>query len=91
MTKTAFSINGKKKKVAGKKERDPNACPHRWIIDPPESSVSMGKCSVCGDKKEFQNSLPAEYLQWARNNTITETVSPNYYRSYPEKGVMVDD
>ena len=34
----------------------------RWLIDPPNGPVSMGKCSKCGIEKEFKNSF--EYNTW---------------------------
>ena len=34
----------------------------RWMIEPPNGPVSMGKCSKCGIEKEFKNSF--EYNTW---------------------------
>ncbi len=32
-----------------------NQCAHHWIIDPPDSRVSMGNCKKCGEVREFKN------------------------------------
>jgi hypothetical protein len=31
-------------------------CRHHWLIESPHGATSMGKCKVCGDVREFQNS-----------------------------------
>ncbi len=33
------------------------ACPHHWIIETPEGPVSQGRCRLCGEVKEFSNSV----------------------------------
>jgi len=37
-------------------------CPHHWIIDTPNGSVSGGRCKRCGITREFRNS--SEDLMW---------------------------
>ncbi len=32
-------------------------CPHHWIIETPEGPVSMGRCRLCGEEREFNNSV----------------------------------
>ena len=32
-------------------------CPHHWIIETPEGPVSKGKCRMCGEEREFSNSV----------------------------------
>lgn len=32
-------------------------CVHYWIIDVPSGPVSGGKCRLCGESKDFRNSL----------------------------------
>ena len=32
-------------------------CCHHWIIEPANGRVSWGKCQVCQEVKEFQNSI----------------------------------
>jgi hypothetical protein len=31
-------------------------CRHHWKIAPPNGATSLGKCSVCGEEREFHNS-----------------------------------
>ena len=31
-------------------------CIHHWIIEPPSSTMSYGKCKRCGKVSEFNNS-----------------------------------
>jgi hypothetical protein len=32
------------------------ACSHHWKIAPPNGATSIGKCSLCGEEREFRNS-----------------------------------
>lgn len=32
-------------------------CCHHWIIEPANGRVSWGKCQICHEIKEFQNSI----------------------------------
>ncbi len=34
-------------------------CAHHWIIETATGSVSKGKCELCGEKREFNNSFMA--------------------------------
>ncbi len=34
-------------------------CSHHWVIQTPDGPVSIGRCKVCGEEREFNNS--AEY------------------------------
>jgi len=38
------------------------ACPHHWVIDTPNGSLSGGRCKHCGITREFRNS--SEDLMW---------------------------
>jgi len=42
-------------------EQEGNGCVHYWVIDAPSGPVSGGKCRVCGEKKEFRNSLESGF------------------------------
>ena len=42
-------------------EQEGNGCVHYWVIDVPSGPVSGGKCRVCGEKKEFRNSLESGF------------------------------
>ena len=37
-------------------------CSHHWLIEPPNGAVSVGKCRLCGESREFRNSY--EYSSW---------------------------
>lgn len=43
-------------KVDTKKEEQP--CHHFWVIDVANGPSSLGKCRVCGEKREFLNAFP---------------------------------
>ena len=32
-------------------------CPHHWIIETPDGPVSTGRCRLCGEERQFSNSL----------------------------------
>ncbi len=32
-------------------------CTHHWIIETPHGPVSVGKCRMCGEEREFTNSV----------------------------------
>ena len=40
-------------------------CPHHWVIASPDGEMSLGRCKVCGEEKEFPNS--AEDYLWERS------------------------
>lgn len=43
--------------VAAKtEEMQAQACRHHWVIDAPEGALSLGRCKICGEQKEFRNS-----------------------------------
>ena len=37
-------------------------CSHHWSIEPPNGTMSIGNCKLCGEKREFRNSF--EYSSW---------------------------
>jgi hypothetical protein len=37
-------------------------CVHHWSIEPPNGTISIGRCKICGDTREFRNSF--EYSSW---------------------------
>jgi hypothetical protein len=41
-----------------------NLCIHFWEIASPNGPVSLGTCKLCGDKKEFRNSVYSS--TWSR-------------------------
>ena len=32
-------------------------CPHHWIIETPDGPASTGRCRMCGEEREFSNSV----------------------------------
>jgi hypothetical protein len=44
------------------------SCGHHWLIDTPTGPTSMGKCKLCGERKEFRNYDQYDDLpkRWAR-------------------------
>ena len=37
-------------------------CSHHWSIEPPNGTMSIGNCKLCGETREFRNSF--EYSSW---------------------------
>jgi hypothetical protein len=37
-------------------------CKHFWKIESPDGPTSTGRCKLCGEKREFNNSY--EYTGW---------------------------
>ena len=44
--------------VSNKKDK----CVHHWSIEPPNGTISIGRCKVCKETREFRNSF--EYSSW---------------------------
>ncbi|HXG36928.1 MAG TPA: hypothetical protein VNL15_08170 [Dehalococcoidia bacterium] len=59
-------------------------CRHHWIIDTPHGAISMGRCKLCGERKEFFNSAPgaiweddspvSDLGRWGRGKTAAVAV-----------------
>ena len=49
-----------KTKIEDKPEDKPEeqACHHYWVIEVANGPKSLGKCKVCGEKREFFNAFP---------------------------------
>lgn len=43
-------------------------CVHKWSIDSPSGSLSVGVCRVCGIQREFKNSI--EYSNWTSRGRV---------------------
>ena len=50
------------KTASANEDEAENGCTHHWVIEPPNGSVSRGKCKHCGESEEFRNSF--EYSSW---------------------------
>ena len=35
-------------------------CPHHWVIETANGPSSKGVCQICGEDREFQNSIETE-------------------------------
>jgi hypothetical protein len=44
--------------VVEKVQKEEEKCHHFWVIDVANGPSSLGKCKVCGEKKEFLNAFP---------------------------------
>ena len=40
-------------------------CCHHWVISAPEGPVSVGKCRICSETREFKNFV--ESFQWGED------------------------
>ncbi len=56
-------------------------CTHHWVIETPDGPVSIGRCRVCGEEREFNNSLDFMASSWAR---------PQVYPKAPQSEVEDD-
>ena len=39
-------------------------CAHHWLIETAEGPVSKGKCQLCGEEREFSNSVQFMATYW---------------------------
>ncbi|KKN75621.1 hypothetical protein LCGC14_0378590 [marine sediment metagenome] len=46
-------------------------CIHNWTIETPSGPTSWGVCQVCGQVREFKNSIPGDQ-SWFHSNTTDE-------------------
>ena len=44
--------------VEEKVQKEENKCHHFWVIDVANGPSSLGKCKICGEKREFLNAFP---------------------------------
>ena len=57
-------------------------CHHHWIIDMPSGRLSQGQCKLCGDIKEFMNSIEGGF--WEDDaGAQTSTSAVGYLNSSP--------
>ena len=48
----------KEAEVKSEEYQDENECRHYWLIDSPNGPTSRGICKLCGEEKDFNNSMP---------------------------------
>jgi len=41
-------------------------CAHHWIIETPDGPISKGVCRLCGEERDFNNSMDYNYT-WPLN------------------------
>ena len=56
-------------------------CPHHWIIETPDGPMSIGRCRLCGEEREFSNTVDT-WAGW----TIQSKPSPEYPLRNPQRG-----
>ena len=39
-------------------------CTHHWVIETPHGPVSIGRCKLCGEEREFNNSIDVAAVSW---------------------------
>ncbi len=39
-------------------------CTHHWVIDSPNGPVSRGVCKLCGQAREFANTIESTWSSW---------------------------
>ena len=37
-------------------------CTHHWCIEAPNGPASLGRCSLCGEQREFANSIAQKFF-----------------------------
>jgi len=43
--------------VPPKDTQNSERCYHHWVIEPARGPLSTGKCQICGEVREFTNSI----------------------------------
>ena len=55
--------SGNKKKISKEVVSSKKGqCVHHWSIEPPNGTISIGRCKICKETREFRNSF--EYSSW---------------------------
>ena len=57
-------------------------CTHHWVIETPAGPVSIGRCRLCGEEREFNNSIGFTASFWATR--------PPVYLKVPQSEVEGD-
>ena len=57
-------------------------CTHHWVIETPDGPVSMGRCRLCGEEREINNSVGFTASIWATR--------PQVYPKAPQSEVEDD-
>jgi len=68
----------KEKTIVQEQEKKPEqACHHYWVIDVANGPSSLGKCKICGEKREFMNAYPSF-------NPLRKNTNPLHLPRIPE-------
>ncbi len=51
-------------------------CAHHWIIEKADGPRSKGKCQLCGEEKEFSNSVGSMGTNWNSDPAISRAPQP---------------
>ncbi len=79
------------------KERRPEAnapaqtdeCRHHWIIESPQGALSVGRCKICGEEREFRNS-GNDYI-WDDESSSSGARYGGLGRAHPSPKVAIED
>jgi hypothetical protein len=59
------------------KVQEKEKCHHFWVIDVANGPSSLGKCKICGEKKEFMNAFPTFNPLRKNSNPLNLPKMPN--------------
>ncbi len=51
------------------------ACTHHWIIETPDGPASTGRCRVCGEERDFNNSTEYRGGSWTNRPWVYPTTA----------------
>ncbi len=51
-------------------------CPHHWLIETATGPRSKGKCQLCGEEREFNNSVGFMVTNWNSDPAISRASQP---------------
>ena len=52
-------------------------CAHHWLIETAAGPVSKGVCRLCGEEREFANSVGFMVTNWNSDPAISKAPQPN--------------
>ena len=52
----------------------PPVCTHHWLIETPTGPVSRGRCKLCGEERDFSNSIET------RGHELPPLSEPDFWR-----------
>ena len=55
--------------------RTGQVCPHYWVIERADGPESKGRCRICGEMREFKNTLSPS--DWSRPTSTSAGAAPH--------------